>query len=290
MPVLLRLRQDRLALAGLGVVALFVVLALAAPVVAPHDPTSMFPLRRLEGPSLAHPFGTDHLGRDLLSRLIYGSRWSLGTVALATVLILAIGITVGAVAGYYGGLLDEILTRIVDVLLAFPSLVLALAITGTLGPGIINVMIGLVSIWWVSYARIVRGMVLALRERPFIEAARCLGIRDRRIILRHILPNILPSVVVLATLEMGELVLALTALSFLGLGAQPPTPEWGAMLNDGRPFIFAAPELMIYPGIAISLMVVGFNLLGDGLRDLLDPRLYPCSSPRTEDEVPWKGR
>ncbi|HEX2249952.1 MAG TPA: ABC transporter permease subunit, partial [Gemmatimonadales bacterium] len=178
-------------------------------------------------------------------------------------------------AGYYGRLLDEFLMRIVDVLLAFPSLVLALAIAGTLGPGIVNVMIGLICVWWVSYARIVRGMVLALRERHFIEAARCLGAGDGRIILRHIMPNILPSVVILATLEMGELILAISALNFLGLGAQPPTPEWGAMLSDGRPFLLAAPQLMIYPGLAISAAAVGFNLLGDGLRDVLDPHLHP---------------
>jgi peptide/nickel transport system permease protein len=257
----------------LGLVALFVLIAVAAPLLAPHDPTAVDAAQRLQGPSFKHLLGTDHLGRDLLSRLIHASRWSLGTVGLAAVLILSIGVAVGAIAGYYGGWVDELLMRIVDVLLAFPGLVLALAIAGTLGPGIVNVMIGLVSIWWVGYARIVRGLVLALRERPFIEAARALGMSDGRIIVRHVLPNILPPVIVLATLEMGELILALAALNFLGLGAQPPTPEWGAMLNDGRPFLFTAPQLMIYPGLAISLVVLGFNLLGDGLRDVLDPRL-----------------
>lgn len=274
-PLLRRLARDRLALLGLGLVGIFVLAAVAAPLLAPHDPTAVSPVQRLMAPSLQHPLGTDHLGRDVLSRLLHGSRWSLGTVALATTLVLCIGVAVGAVAGYYGGLVDEVLMRIVDVLLAFPGLVLALAIAGTLGPGITSVMIGLASIWWVGYARIVRGMVLSLREQAFVEAARCLGMRDRRILLRHILPNILPPVVVLATLEMGELILALTALGFLGLGVQPPTPEWGAMLNDGRPFLFTAPQLMIYPGLAISLLVIGFNLLGDGLRDALDPRLYP---------------
>ncbi len=270
-PLRQRLRRDRLTQIGAVLVALFVLAALAAPLLSPHDPAFVDAVRRLEGPSLAHPLGTDHLGRDLLSRLLHGSRWSLGIVALATALIVSIGVTIGAIAGYYGGLLDEILMRSVDVLLALPSLILALAIVGTLGPGIVNVMIGLVSVWWVSYARIVRGMVLGVRERDFVEAARALGARDGRLIGRHILPNILPPVVVLATLEMGELVLALAGLGFLGLGAQPPTPEWGALVNDGRPFLFTAPQLMIYPGLAISLVVVGFNLLGDGLRDALDP-------------------
>ncbi|MBA4157373.1 MAG: ABC transporter permease [Gemmatimonadetes bacterium] len=272
-----RLVRSPLALTGLGMIVLLAVLALAAPLLSPHDPTTVDALRRLKGPSIEHPLGTDHLGRDLLSRLLHGSRWSLGTVTVAAALILSIGVTVGAVAGYYGGFIDDFLMRLVDVLLAFPGLLLALAIAGTLGPGIENVMIGLVSVWWASYARIVRGMVLALRERPFVEAARSLGISEASIIFRHILPNVVPPMVVLATLEMGELILALAALNFLGLGAQPPTPEWGAMINDARPFLLSAPQLMLYPGLAISLVVIGFNLLGDGLRDVLDPHL---STPR----------
>lgn len=270
-PVRLLLR-NRLTVAGLGMVLIFVVLAVAAPLFTPYDPADVNPARRLEIPSLEHPLGLDNLGRDIVSRLLFGSRWSLGTAALATVLIMTMGVAVGALSGYYGGLLDEALMRIVDVLLAFPSLVLALAIAGTLGPGILNVMIGLVSIWWVGYARIVRGLVLAMRERQFIEAAHCLGASDRRIIAYHILPNVLPPVVVLATLEMGALILAISGLSFLGLGAQPPTPEWGAMLNDGRSFLLNAPQLMIYPGAAISLVVIGLNLAGDGLRDVFDPK------------------
>jgi peptide/nickel transport system permease protein len=269
------LLRSPLSIAGLALVSLLFLAALAAPLLAPHDPTAVDALRRLEGPSLEHPLGTDHLGRDLLSRLLYGSRWSLGTVGVAASLILSIGVTVGAIAGYYGGFIDDLLMRVVDVLLAFPGLILALAVAGMLGPGIENVMIGLVSVWWASYARIVRGMVLGLRERPFVEAARGLGYGDLRIIFRHILPNVLPPVVVLATLEMGELILVIAALNFLGLGAQPPTPEWGAMINDGRAFLLTAPQLMIYPGLAISLAVLGFNLLGDGLRDALDPRTLP---------------
>lgn len=274
-PLLRRLRHDRLALLGVGLITLFFVVAVAAPLLAPYDPTAVNALQRLQGPSAHHALGTDHLGRDLLSRLLYGSRWSLSAVTVAIAAIMLIGVSVGVIAGFYGGLLDDVLMRVVDVLLALPSLVLALAIAGMLGPGITSVMIGLVSVWWVTYARVVRGMVLTLRERHFIESARGLGARDRRIILRHVLPNVLPSVVILATLELGELILAVSGLSFLGLGAQPPTPEWGAMLNDGRPFLLSAPQLMIYPGLAISAVVVGFNLVGDGLRDLLDPHLLP---------------
>jgi len=164
-----------------------------------------------------------------------------------------------------------VLMRLVDTILSVPSLLLGLAIVGTLGPGIESLMIGLASIWWVSYARVVRGLVISLRERVFVDAARALGATDARIVVCHILPGILPAIAVLASLEMGELVLAISGLSFLGLGAQPPTPEWGAMLNDGRSFFFTAPQLMLYPGLVISVAVLGFNLLGDGLRDALDP-------------------
>ncbi|MDP8971448.1 MAG: ABC transporter permease subunit [Actinomycetota bacterium] len=268
-----RLRRDRLSVTGLAVVAAFTLAAVAAPLLSGHEPTAVVPADRLLGPSLEHPLGTDPLGRDLLSRLLFGSRWSLGAAAIATVLVMTIGVSMGTVAGYYGGRLDAVVMRVVDMLLGFPSLVLALAIVGTLGPGIVNVMIGLVGVWWVDYARIVRGLVLALREREFVQAARAVGASDRHIMVRHVLPNVVPPVTVLATLEMGQLILAISGLSFLGLGAHPPTPELGAMLNDGRPFLFSAPQLMIYPGAAITLLVMGFNLLGDGLRDVLDPRL-----------------
>lgn len=284
-PALRRLTRDPLGLVGLCVVAILIIVAMAAPFIAPHDPTSIDAVRRLEPPSHLHLLGTDNLGRDILSRLLYGSRWSLGTVAIATVLILSIGITIGTIAGYFGGLVDEILMRIVDVLLAFPSLLLALAIVGVLGPGLATMMIGVVSVWWASYARIVRGIVLSIRDRDFIVAAQSLGANDRHIVLRHILPNVLPPVAVLATIEMGELILAVAGLGFLGLGAQPPAPEWGNMVNDGRFFLLSAPRLMIYPGVAISIAVIGFNLLGDALRDVLDPRT--AASARS---VVWEPR
>ena len=267
-----RLARDRFGLLGLFLVGVLITLSIAAPLITPQDPSAIDAARRLAPASYVHPLGTDNLGRDVLSRLLYGSRWSLGTVAIATMVILSIGVTMGIVAGYVGGVVDEIIMRIVDVLLAFPSLLLALAIVGMLGPGLFTMMIGLVSVWWASYARIVRGLVLSMRDRDFVTAARSLGADDGHIVFRHILPNVLPPVAVLATIEMGELILAVAGLGFLGLGAQPPTPEWGAMVNDGRFFLLSAPRLMIYPGIAISLAVIGFNLLGDALRDVLDPR------------------
>lgn len=267
------LRRDRAALAGLIIVVMLVVLALAAPVIAPHDPAAQHPAQRLASTSLAFPLGTDNLGRCLLSRLLYGARVSLATAGAASLIVLLIGVSLGAVAGYAGGWVDIFIMRVVDLLLAFPLLVLALAITGFIGVGMGSVLIGVVSVWWASYARIVRGLVLSLRERPFIEAAQSVGVRPARLIIRHVIPNVISPIIVLATLEMGGLILAISGLSFLGLGAQSPTPEWGSMLNDGRPFLQSAPRLMIYPGLMISFAVLGFNLLGDGLRDALDPRL-----------------
>jgi len=268
-----RLLRDRAAIVGLILVAGAVLAAVGAPMLTPHDPTAINPAAVLQGPSRAHPLGTDNLGRDVLSRLLYGARPSLGTAATASLLILAIGVTGGTISGYVGGRVDETLMRIVDVLLAFPSLILALAIAGMLGPGLVHVMIGMAAVWWVGYARIVRGLVLSVRERQFVEAAQAVGASHARIIWRHALPNVMAPVIVLVTLDMGGLILAISGLNFLGLGVQPPWPEWGAMLNEGRPFLFSTPRLMIYPGLAISLVVIGFNMLGDALRDVLDPRL-----------------
>ena len=263
--------RGRATFAGCAIVVTLFAVALLAPWLAPHDPALVDPASSFASPSLVHWLGTDNLGRDVLSRLMYGARWSLGIVVVATVLIMSVGVAVGVVAGYTGGLLDDVLMRLVDTVLSVPTLLLGLAIVGTLGPGIGSMTIGLASIWWVGYARVVRGLVLALRERGFVDAARALGASDGRIVLVHILPSVLPSVAVLASLEMGELILAISGLSFLGLGVQPPTPEWGAMLNDGRSFFFTAPQLVLYPGLVITAAVLGFNLLGDGLRDALDP-------------------
>lgn len=258
---------------GLLVIAVLALLAAIAPLIAPHDPMAIDPARKLAGPSSDFWLGTDNLGRDIFSRLLYGSRLSMGTAVLATLAIVSIGVPIGAVSGYFGGLIDDAIMRVVEVLLAFPSLILALAIIGVMGPGMTSVMAGLVAVWWVGYARIIRGSVLSLRERQFIEAAKAIGASNPRIIFLHLLPNVIGPVIVLATLELGTLLLAISGLSFLGLGAQPPTPEWGSMLNDGRRLFISAPQLMLYPGAAISLAVLGFNLLGDGLRDVLDPRL-----------------
>jgi len=267
-----RLIGDKLALLGLIIVALVVLVGILAPYLMPHDPLKVALDQRLSPPSRAYLLGTDHLGRCLLSRLIFGTRVSLTTAALALVTIMLISIPVGTVAGYLGGRVDNLLMRLVDILLAFPDLILALVIAGMLGPGLLNVMLAVASVWWVGYARVIRGMVLSVKEKEFVLAARACGTSEFGIVLRHILPNVLSPVIVLATLDMGKLILAISGLSFLGLGAQPPTPEWGAMLNDGRPYMQVAPQLMVYPGLAIMIVVLAFNLLGDGLRDALDPR------------------
>jgi peptide/nickel transport system permease protein len=272
-PLLRRLLDDRLAAIGLAIVVFFVLAAIFAPLLAPHDPSTVNATDKLAGSSWEHPMGTDELGRDTLSRILFGARWSLGAAAVACVIVMTIGVLVGTIAGYYGGWIDTVLMRVVDVLLAFPSLILYLAIVGTLGVGLRNVMIALVSISWVSYARVVRGLVVVLRERGYVRASRALGARDGRLMWHHILPNVIPPVVVLASLQIGGLILALAALGFFGLGVTPPTPEWGSMINQSRLFLQTSPALMIWPGLAISLTVIGFNLLGDGLRDVLDPRV-----------------
>jgi peptide/nickel transport system permease protein len=265
--------SDRLAATGLVIVLLLTLAAVFAPLLAPHDPTVIDPLRSLEHPSGDHLLGTDELGRDVLSRLLVGARWSLGIAALATLCVMTVGTLIGLVAGYLGGWVDALVMRVVDALLALPNLLLYLAIIGTLGPGIRNVFIALVAISWASYARVMRGLVLSVRERAFVRASRSLGAGNGRLMMRHIFPNVISPIVVLATLQLGGTILALAALGFFGLGAQPPTPEWGTMINQGRLFLQTNPGLMVYPGIAISLAVLGFNLMGDGLRDVLDPQL-----------------
>jgi peptide/nickel transport system permease protein len=271
--LLAELTRDRTALAGLIILIVVFAVALAAPVLAPSEPNVQDVANRYASPSLDHPLGTDNLGRDELSRLLHGARISLFTAAGIGAAILAIGMAVGLLAGFAGGLVDGLLMRIVDVLLAFPSILLALAVTGMLGPGLLHLALAMIAVWWVDYARLARGLVLSVKERPFVESARALGLPAYRVTLRHVLPNIVSPVVVLATLQTGRVLLALAALSFLGLGVAPPTPEWGAMLNEGQSYLARAPQLMIYPGLAITITALGFNLLGDGLRDVLDPTL-----------------
>ena len=278
--------RDPLAVTGIVVVGVLALGAVFAPLLTSHEPGVVDATARLAGSSAEHPLGTDELGRDMLSRLLYGGRWSLGIACLATLVVMGIGIAVGMISGFYGGVVDAVLMRVVDVLLAFPSLLLYLAVVGTLGPGLRNVFLALVAISWAAYARVVRGLVVSARQREYVLAAQALGARHRRIMLRHILPNVVSPVVVLATLQVGGMILALAALGFFGLGAQPPTPEWGTMINQSRLFLQTAPTLMIYPGLAISLAVLGFNLLGDGLRDALDPKTRRVSRGRPSRSAP----
>lgn len=267
-----RLRDDRPTLLGFALVAVPVLLSLIGPLFT-AAPDLVNVADRLAGPSAQHLFGTDNLGRDTFTRILNGGRTSLLAAITVTAAITLIGIAVGLVSGYYGGWVDAAIMRIVDVLLALPRLVLALAVTGILGPSLPNLMLAIIAVGWADYSRIVRSLVLALRERPFVESARAVGARRSRIVVRHIAPNLLGQVIVLSTLDFGAVLLTLSGLSFLGLGVRPPTPEWGSMLAEGKNFLDRSPQLMLYPGAAIAIVVLGFNLLGDGLRDLLDPRV-----------------
>ncbi|MDG5776715.1 nickel transporter permease [Haloarculaceae archaeon H-GB2-1] len=259
-------------LLGLVIVAGLGVVALIGPLVLSTSPTETALAHVLHQPSLAHPLGTDALGRDLLTRMVYGARISLTIAALVIGVRLVLGTGVGVVAGYAGGWVDEAAMRLVDVLLAFPGIVLALVVAGLLGPSLTNAMVALAVVGWGRYARVVRSEVISVKERGFVRAARMMGVSRPRTVARHVLPNVLGPVVVLATLDVGTVVLGAAGLSFLGLGAQPPTPEWGTMLASGRSHLQQAPWLINVPGVAIVVTVFGFNLLGDGLRDVLDPR------------------
>lgn len=257
---------------GASLVLLAVVGALLAPILGLHDPAAQTLPLRLEGPSLAHPLGLDELGRDVWARLLAGARVSLLVGLVVVGVSASVGLVVGAIAGYAGGVVDEVVSRVIDVLLAFPGILLAIALVAVLGPSLTNVVIALASIGWVGYARLVRGQVLKAREFEFVQAARALGAGPTRILARHIVPTAVPALVVQATLGMAGAILAEAALSFLGLGVQPPTPSWGTMINGGRAHLIDAPHLTVFPGVAIALVVLGFNFLGDGLRDRLDPR------------------
>ena len=264
------LREPGTALGLLLVVSLLLA-GLVAPWLPLDDPTQISLSHRLHPPSVEHPLGTDHLGRDSFSRIVHGARMTLLASAATLVLSMTIALAVGIVSGYNGGWTDTALMGVVDLLLAFPSLILALAVAGALGPGLFNVLLAAGAVWWVGHARIIRGIALGARNMEYVTAARAIGASNRRIFLRHITPNILGPIIVIASLDVGWIILGIAGLSFLGLGAQPPTPEWGAMLNDARPFLQTAPRLLLLPGVAIFIAVLGFNLLGDGLRDLLAP-------------------
>ncbi len=268
-----RLLRNRGAIAGAAVLLVLVVLALSADAVVPYDPTKIIAGDRLRSPELAHPFGTDAFGRDVLIRIIHGSRISLQLGIISVAIGAGLGVTIGLVSGYYSGWTDRIIMRGIDVMLAFPGILLALVIVAILGPDLNNAMIAVGLAAMPHYTRVVRGSVLAARELQYVEAARIVGCRDRAVMFRHILPNVLAPVIVLATLGVASAIIAGAALSFLGLGAKPPTPEWGAMLSEGRAYLRAAPWITTFPGAAIMVTVLAINLLGDGLRDALDPRM-----------------
>jgi peptide/nickel transport system permease protein len=268
-----QLRRNRAALVGLVIVAILVFTAIFAPFLAPYNPYTVALDQRLQPPGGAHLLGTDELGRDIVSRLIYGARVALWVGIVTVVLAGALGISGGLVAGYLGGSWDAVIMRLVDVFLAFPVIILAIAIVAVRGPGLTNVLIALALVYWTSYARVSRGTVLLLREEEYTWAARTLGASPTRIMVRHLLPNAIAPLVVLASLGMGNAILAEAALSFLGLGIQPPEASWGSMLNTGMQFLRDASFLSTFPGLAIFVTVLGFNLLGDGLRDALDPRM-----------------
>lgn len=269
----LQLRRNRAALVGLLIVAILVFTAIFAPFLAPYNPYTVALDQRLQPPGGAHLLGTDELGRDILSRLIYGARVALWVGIVTVVLAGTLGISGGLVAGYLGGTWDAVIMRLVDVFLAFPVIILAIAIVAVRGPGLTNVLIALALVYWTSYARVSRGTVLLLREEEYTWAARTLGASPTRVMTRHLLPNAIAPLVVLASLGMGNAILAEAALSFLGLGIQPPEASWGSMLNTGMQFLRDASFLSTLPGLAIFITVLGFNLLGDGLRDALDPRM-----------------
>lgn len=256
---------------GAALVFVAIVAAVLAPVLAPFEPSWQQLERRLEQPSAAHPLGLDELGRDILSRLVYGARISVGVGLTVVLLAGALGTLIGAISGYLGGRTDAMLMRIADVFMAFPGILLAIALVAVLGPALRNVVIALVTIGWVGYARLVRAQVLQVRELEFVSAARASGAGGGSILLKHILPNVLPMLLVQASLGMATAILAEAGLSFLGLGIQPPTPSWGAMINAGRGHLLDAPHLALFPGIAILVTVMGLNFLGDGLVDYLDP-------------------
>jgi len=264
--------RNPLALAGLALVVALLAIAAVAPLLAHGDPVAQDLSRRLRPPSASFWFGTDELGRDIYTRILYGARITLGIVSLVVVIVAPIGLLVGCVAGYLGGIADAVLMRVTDVFLAFPRLILALAFVAALGPGIENAVIAISLTAWPPYARIARAETIVLRDSDFISAARLLGASSARIVLLHVMPLCLSSVIVRVTLDMAGIILTAAGLGFLGLGAQPPSPEWGAMISAGRKFILDQWWVAAFPGLAICLVSLGFNLLGDGLRDVLDPK------------------
>ena len=268
-----RLKRNKLAMLGLGIVLLLIIIALFAPFIAPYDPIARVKEDSLLGPSRTYWFGTDVLGRDILSRVIYGSRISLEVGIIAVGISVIIGLLLGALSGYFGGASDAVIMRVADIFFAFPYILGAIAIMTVLGPGIINIFIAIGLLGWASFARIFRGSILSIKNKEYIEAARALGASNYRIITKHIFPNSFAPIIVYATMNVGTAIIVEAALSFLGIGVQPPTPAWGKMLAESLDYIDIAPWMMVFPGFAILITVLGFVLLGDGLRDAFDPRL-----------------
>ncbi len=268
-----RFAANRIAIFGLILVILLVLIAIFAPLIAPYDPiTDIFRGMRGVGPSPDHPMGFDHLSRDLLSRVIFGTRVALLVGIIATAISVFIGVIVGALAGYFGGWVDQVLSRIIDTLMAFPIIALLIVLASVLGPSLPTTIVVIGATVWARYARVVRADVMSLRQRDYITAAHATGVKNWRIIWRHMLPNVLGPVIVLASLGVGSIIILEAALSFLGLGVRPPTPSWGGILADGRAFILRYPHISIFPGIMIVITVLAFNFIGDGLRDALDPK------------------
>ena len=270
-----RLRKNKLAMLGLAILVVMVALAVCADWIADYDTnvTGMNMAERLQTPSVKHWFGTDSYGRDVFARIIHGSRLSLSLSIFAMLAAAAIGSIIGAIAGYYGGRVDDVLMRLMDILLAIPPMLMSISIVAALGHSMVNLMIALSLAYIPVFARVIRSSILTVKGQEFIEAAKACGTSNARIILRHIIPNAIGPIIVQATLAMGSTILIISSLSFMGMGIQPPQPEWGTMLYEGRDLIRTSPYLVIFPGIAIALAVLSLNLLGDGLRDALDPRM-----------------
>lgn len=267
-----QLLKKKIAVAGLSIICILFLLAIFAPLIAPNNPYEQHLNLRIHGPTLKYPLGCDYLGRCVLSRIIYGARFSLHIAIPVVGIQVFIGVMLGMFAGYYGGLIDVVIMRVVDSVMAFPAMVLAIVFAGVFGPGIQGIAFALSIVGWTNFARIIRGNTLSLKEKEFVEGAKAMGFSNLYIITRHILPNAIAPVIVLATLSTGFVILIVSAFSFLGLGAQPPSADWGMMLNEGRAYMRSAPHLTIFPGIAIMITILAFNFLGDSLRDVMDPR------------------
>jgi peptide/nickel transport system permease protein len=266
-------KKNKLAITGTIIIAVFIFIAIFAPLLTSYSPDIQELSNKLQPPSWEHPFGTDQFGRDILCRILYGSRIAIQIVLIVTLISSFIGVSIGVTAGYFGGIIDEILMRITDMFLAFPRLILAMAFAAMLGPNLTNMIIAISLVSWTTYARISRAEALKVKGQPYIESIKSMGASNFRIMFSHVLPMTISPVLVQLTLRMGTIIITAAGLGFLGLGAQPPSPEWGVMVSDGRSYLIDQWWVSTFPGIAIALVVLGFNLLGDGIRDMLDPRL-----------------